>query len=156
MAGPLGNRNASGKRSQAFVERMKTASTGNTNHLGKPHSEETRRKISESRKGKNIGSANPMWKGGKSSEDYLERRRFRRELQSIVFARDNYTCQVCDSYGGSIQVDHIKSWSDYPELRFDINNCRTLCMSCHYYVTFRKKIPAGIIWGHNLSKRKSS
>lgn len=32
----------------------------------------------------------------------------------------------------------IKSWADFPELRFDINNCRTLCRFCHYQVTFGK------------------
>jgi 5-methylcytosine-specific restriction endonuclease McrA len=31
----------------------------------------------------------------------------------------------------SIEMDHIKEWCNYPELRFDINNCRTLCSLCH-------------------------
>lgn len=99
---------------------------------------------------------NPAWKGGVRSENDKDRARFRKQYQQLVFERDNYTCQICDVYGASIQVDHIKRWSEYPDLRFNLDNCRTLCMACHYYVTFKRKIPAGIIWGHNLSKRKTS
>ena len=88
--------------------------------------------------------------------DKLERRRFHKTMQKIVLQRDDYTCQICDVRGHYLQVDHIKGWSKYPELRFDINNCRTVCMACHYYVTFKRKIPEGIIWGHNLSRRITS
>ena len=90
---------------------------------------------------------------GITSKDKLERHRFRRTMQMTIFQRDNFTCQICDEYGGKLQVDHIKKWSDYPELRFESSNCRTLCMACHYYVTFKRKIPEGIIWGHNFSRR---
>ena len=89
---------------------------------------------------------------GITPKSKLEREKFRRAIQHKVFARDNYTCQICDQYSGSLQVDHIKRWADYPELRFEIDNCRTLCMACHYYITFKRKIPEGIIWGHNLSR----
>lgn len=99
------------------------------------------------------GKNSSRWMGGKSSPNELERVRFRRLMQSKIFTRDNYTCQICDIYGVPIQVDHIKSWSKYPELRFEPSNCRTLCMPCHYYVTFKRKMPNGIIWGHNLSRR---
>ena len=96
---------------------------------------------------------NPAWKGGTSSQNNADRVRFRRFYQKLVFQRDNFTCQMCDQYAGYLQVDHIKRWADYPELRFELNNCRTLCMACHYYITFKRKIPEGIIWGHNLSRR---
>jgi 5-methylcytosine-specific restriction endonuclease McrA len=81
-----------------------------------------------------------------------ERGRFRREMQRKVFERDDYTCCVCGQEGGELQVDHIQSWADYPELRFEMDNCRTVCMSCHYYVTFKRKLPKGVKWGHNFSK----
>lgn len=155
MAAPKGNTNASGKRSKSFVERMKVASLGNSSHLGYKHSEETRRKISLSRKGKTVGETNPNWRGGVTPENYAERRRFRRELQGKIFARDNYTCQICSVYGKNIQVDHIQSWAEFPDLRFEESNCRTVCMACHYYLTFKRKLPQGVVWGHNLSKRIS-
>lgn len=80
------------------------------------------------------------------------RDKFRREMQGKVFERDNYTCQICNERGGDLQVDHIQSWAKYPELRFKMDNCRTVCMSCHYYLTFKRKLPKGIKWGHNFSK----
>jgi 5-methylcytosine-specific restriction endonuclease McrA len=55
--------------------------------------------------------------------------------------------------GCALQVDHIQPWAEYVELRFDINNCRTLCMACHYKITFGKDMPKGVTtWGHNLSQ----
>lgn len=93
---------------------------------------------------------------GVTPQSKLERKKFRKTTQMLIFQRDDFTCQICEVKGGNLQVDHIKRWAEYPELRFRIDNCRTLCMGCHYYVTFKRKIPAGIIWGHNLSKRKTS
>lgn len=53
------------------------------------------------------------------------------EWKKQVFIRDNYTCQICDQKGGKLQADHIKPYCAYPELRTDINNGRTLCITCH-------------------------
>jgi len=86
-------------------------------------------------------------------ENHLERARFQKTMQKLIFIRDNFTCQFCGHYGRPLQVDHIKGWKDYPELRFEESNCRTLCMACHYYVTFKRKIPEGIVWGHNFSRK---
>jgi 5-methylcytosine-specific restriction endonuclease McrA len=112
------------------------------------HTPETIEKIREAKKGKRL----------KKEGEYIlpkskrERGEFRREIQKRVFERDDYTCQVCNERGGDLQVDHIQSWADYPELRFEMDNCRTVCMSCHYYLTFKRKLPKGIKWGHNFSK----
>lgn len=90
------------------------------------------------------------WKGGKCSQNYLDRRRFQREVKEQVLERDNYICQLCNKNGDKLTVDHIRSWSEYPDLRFDINNCRTLCVKCHYETTFQKKMKDSIkIWGFN-------
>ena len=98
------------------------------------------------------GENHPRWKGGKRGEDYLARRRFRVTIQKTIFERDNYTCQMCGSKK-DLQVDHIQSWAKYIELRFDINNCRTLCSSCHYKITFGRPMPSETkAWGHNLLK----
>ena len=52
---------------------------------------------------KTLGDKNVNWKGGITSDDRKERIKFRKQLQQKIFARDNYTCQVCDVYGASIQ-----------------------------------------------------
>jgi len=87
-----------------------------------------------------------------SSKDRLERIRFRHEMQKSVFERDSYTCQICGTHK-DLQVDHIQKWSDYVELRFNMDNCRTLCKSCHYQITFGRPIPdEKMEWGHNLGR----
>jgi hypothetical protein len=96
------------------------------------------------------GESNPNWKGGVSKNN-----RFTAEYaqwRSRVFARDNYTCQVCSQYGGYLQADHIQPYADYPELRYDVSNGRTLCMACHYFVTWKRKMPSGMVWG--VTKRR--
>jgi 5-methylcytosine-specific restriction endonuclease McrA len=97
------------------------------------------------------GDNNPHWRGGVTSSNRLERKKFRDTVQKQVFERDDYTCQMCGKRGVALQVDHIQSWKEYVELRFDINNCRTLCQSCHYQITFGRPMPDRITaWGHNL------
>lgn len=72
------------------------------------------------------------WQGGKTTENKLLRRRIENDLwRNEIFGRDDYTCQECGIKGGKIQAHHIKAWSRYPELRFDINNGITLCEECH-------------------------
>lgn len=89
----------------------------------------------------------------KREDDYRMRRLFRVQIQKKVFERDNYTCQLCGAKG-NLQVDHIQSWADYVELRFCIDNCRTLCAKCHYKITFGKEMPKTTkTWGHNLLER---
>lgn len=53
------------------------------------------------------------------------------EWRKAVFERDDYTCQLCNTRGNYLEADHIKPWAYFPNLRFDINNGRTLCRPCH-------------------------
>ena len=95
------------------------------------------------------------WQGGITPNDKKERIRFRNEMQEIILERDRYTCQICGKKGGNLQVDHIQPWAEYIEGRFDINNCRTLCVGCHYAITFGKPMPSDVVaWGHNICKIK--
>ena len=46
--------------------------------------------------------------------------------------RDNYTCQEC-GYSEELimEVDHIKTRKDFPELINKLSNLVTLCPNCH-------------------------
>jgi len=95
---------------------------------GKTFSEDTRRKISESKK----GEKSYCWEGGKTKENILIRGGVEYRLwREAVFARDNWTCQECGTRGGVLHSHHIKSFANYPELRFAIDNGITLCKACH-------------------------
>lgn len=96
------------------------------------------------------GNKHWNWKGGITSVGKSLRVKFRIEMQKKVFERDNYTCQLCGSKK-DLQVDHIQSWAEYVELRFCMDNCRTICGKCHYQITYSKPMPKNIkTWGHNL------
>jgi len=130
-------------------------------HKGLKPPKETRIKMSVSRRKRTdlSGDKSHFWKGGISKFNYsknlLDRIKFKKTIQRKVFERDNYICQVCGQRGGKLQVDHIQSWANYIELRFDINNCRTLCMSCHYKITFGKPMSKNIkTWGQNFKYLK--
>lgn len=74
----------------------------------------------------------PHWRGGKSGENRLIRMSVQyQQWREAIFQRDNYTCVWCGQRGGNLQADHIKPFAYFPKLRFDLNNGRTLCKSCH-------------------------
>lgn len=54
-----------------------------------------------------------------------------RKWRISVLRRDGFTCQQCGKIGGILQAHHIKSWKDYPEVRYDIENGITVCLKCH-------------------------
>lgn len=70
-------------------------------------------------------------KGRTSLQKRLRQSTLYKLWRKAVFQRDNYTCVICNVRGGTLNADHIKRFADYPELRFDINNGRTLCKECH-------------------------
>jgi 5-methylcytosine-specific restriction endonuclease McrA len=73
------------------------------------------------------------WRGGISKfRDIIRQSEEHKKWRWSVFIRDNFTCQQCGRVGGILNAHHIKSFSEYPELRFDIKNGLTLCRKCHY------------------------
>jgi len=91
-----------------------------------------------------VGERSGQWKDGLSLE--RERARYSNKLtvwRKKVYKRDNYTCQEC-GVKGKIHAHHIKSWAEYPILRFNISNGITLCEKCH-----------GHIHGKNFSNRRN-
>lgn len=118
--------------------------------LGKKHSKEWKRKISERLKG------HTSWtKGRKRTQEELEkwrvsmkktydrkgRKKYKRYIhvkskeliqwRSNVFLRDNWTCQICGIRGRYLEAHHLKSWAKFPELRYELENGVTLCKECH-------------------------
>ena len=78
------------------------------------------------------GEKNYNWKGRPFGENHFLRNSLEMKLCRIAcFERDNYTCVWCGKRGGKLNADHIKPWRDYPELRFALDNLRTLCLLCH-------------------------
>lgn len=100
--------------------------------IGKKQSTELRLKKSVRMSGKN----NPFYKDGKSKERKSERQiemrgiRYRMWRES-VFKRDDYTCCICSERGKKLNADHIKTWKNHPDERYNVDNGRTLCIDCH-------------------------
>lgn len=113
--------------------------------LGKKHTDEWKKKMSKKMQGRRNpkisekfkGEKSHFWKGGvtplnKSIRNSVEYKIWRES----VFKRDNFTCIWCEARSGNgkkiiLHVDHIKPFAHYPELRFAIDNGRTLCIDCH-------------------------
>jgi hypothetical protein len=97
------------------------------------HSEKTKEKMREvNRKNARYGADNPLWKGGARQKRKQEMIGYKyRDWRSLVFARDNWTCQCCGIRGGYLEADHIKPWCAFPDLRYELSNGRTVCRPCH-------------------------
>ena len=78
------------------------------------------------------GENSHLWRGGVSTENELARKSPEyKKWRKLVFERDNYTCVNCNKKGLKIQADHIKPFSLYKKLRYELSNGRTLCVECH-------------------------
>ena len=129
--------------------------------LGKKHSEETKSHWRETRRNKphphkgyymtlktrtklsnaNKGDKHYNWKGGITKENATIRRSMRYRIwRNKVLERDDFTCQSCRKRGGYLNVDHKYPFAYFPELRFEIENGRTLCIDCHKKtITYKRR-----------------
>ena len=118
------------KHSSDAIKRMKIAQSN--------RSEQWRKNISKSKLGEKNGvfgtrgAETPNWKGGITPINKAIRNSTEYKLwRTAVFERDDYTCIWCFTRGTTIHADHIKPFAYFPELRFAIDNGRTLCVPCH-------------------------
>ena len=93
------------------------------------------------------GERHRWWKGGITPINEAIRKSLEYKLwRKAVFERDDYTCIWCGKKDKTIQADHIKPFSLFPELRFAIDNGRTLCKECHQKTdTYGKNV-----WGNEV------
>jgi len=98
--------------------------------LGKHHSEEWKRKMSERLRGEKCY----LWQGGKSFEPYSTD--WTKTLKRSIRERDHYTCQLCGALqeNRAFSVHHI----DYDKKNCNPNNLITLCLKCHMKTNFKR------------------
>lgn len=125
------------KHTEESKEKMRKAALGKKGFWkGKKRpemqNEEYRKKVSQIMKKKVAEGKHNFWKGGLTVKNKLLRTRLEYKLwRESVFKRDNWTCGFCGQRGGKLEADHIKPFALYPELRYAIDNGRTLCKNCH-------------------------
>lgn len=102
---------------------------------GKKHTKESREKqsLSAIKKFKNgFRQWNKIGENGITTENNKCRQTKQYlKWRDDVFERDNWTCQKTGIRGGFLHPHHIKNFSDYPELRHDIENGITLSRESH-------------------------
>lgn len=108
--------------------------------LGKKHSTQTRLKMSKVQSGEKAvwfgkdGEGHPRWIKDRTK---LAKRQERNDMAYIewrkqVWLRDNFKYKIANpDCNGRIEAHHILSWSQYPQLRYEVNNGITLCHFHH-------------------------
>jgi hypothetical protein len=116
-------------------EKMRAANLGKQSWWkGKKRSVKTRKRMSDAQK--KLGNKHPFYVHGRGYLNKSIREKQMGQLdyklwRETVFARDDRTCQICGACPDSLIADHVKSWRNFPDLRYEVENGRTLCAPCH-------------------------
>ena len=99
--------------------------------------------------------ANDFRDEGKTSENKrIRQTNAYKAWRTLVFERDDYTCQHCEERGGQLHADHIKPFAFFPDLRFEVANGQTLCIPCHQktptYGGRCKKYVESMVWANQI------
>lgn len=118
-----------------FYKFIKEDNTFGKWNLGVVRTQEHKNKISLSKLGKMVGIKHPRWISDRNllkqdDKKHLDSRY--REWMLSVKKRDGFKCKINNNdCAGGLESHHILRWSEYPELRYDINNGITLCHFHH-------------------------
>lgn len=110
--------------------------------FGKTHTEIVRKAIRERSKGKHYSKETEFQKGMKPWNYKKDRSSLKKddrrndpayqEWRRQVYLRDGFECKMSNSdCSGKIEAHHILGWSEYAELRYNLNNGITLCHAHH-------------------------
>lgn len=81
------------------------------------------------------GPNNPRWVKDRTKLVKSEKKHLDSLYRKWMFAvknRDGWKCKISNSdCSGRLEAHHILRWSEYPELRYEINNGITLCHAHH-------------------------
>jgi hypothetical protein len=132
----IGNKISLGKHwklSDETKKKMSKAKIGNKHSLGNIASAETRQKMSLSRKGvKSYRWLNDRTLLKVAYESDVRRSNQYKDWRKLVCDRDNWKCKMLNNdCKGRLEVHHILSFTEFPELRYDVNNGITLCHAHH-------------------------
>lgn len=110
---------------------------GEKHHFyNKHHTEDSKKNISISRKGKCLGEENSAWLGGISFEPYDSE--FNNKFKRMIRKRDNHICMKClkhqEKLSRTLAVHHI----NYDKKLSIPQNCISLCNSCNIEVNHNR------------------
>lgn len=77
------------------------------------------------------GYKNHGWRGGITMEAVSLRRQISKDLRKSIYARDGYSCKLCNKTGGKLTLHHkIPLYADKTKVACS-ENLVTLCKACH-------------------------
>lgn len=96
--------------------------------------EERNRKIGLRMKGQRMGELHPRWVKDRTllRDKHTLNSLIYADWRLKVFIRDNFKCKIANQdCKGQLEAHHILRWSQFLELRYEVNNGITLCHFHH-------------------------